>query len=260
MSDGTVRLKIEGALACILIDRPQAQNALTRAMLGELTQLLEDCSAQESLRLVVIRGAGDLAFSAGYNLEELPSGELTAAQARALHEPVRRAAQAIVECRHPVLAAAQKFVIGAALDLYCHCDLRLCEQGTKFSMPPNRYGFLYPSEGMRQMAQVATTSLTHEMLYTGQSISAQRALAHGLVNRVVDTEQFDQELGELCEALQANAPLSMRATKRALRDLAQTAASDEGAYQSIADCLNSQDVREALSAFREKRRPVFRGI
>lgn len=257
--DQYLQLDFDGPVATIALNRPQARNALTVDMLRGLTAALGQCSAREDLRIIVLRGAGQLAFSAGYNLDELPQHPLSTADAQAIHAPVRQAAQAIVGCRHPVLAAARRFVIGAGLDLFCHADLRVCAEGSSFVMPPNKYGFVYPMEGLAALAQAAGAARAADMLLTAQSLSSEQALACGLVHRVLKPEAFEVDLADLAQTMATNAPLSMRMSKQALRAMHTHPVSDEAFYQCIADCLNSDDSREAMIAFKEKRAPVFRG-
>lgn len=254
-----LQLAFDGPVATISFHRPQARNALTGAMLQALVAALDEFSAREDLRVVVLRGAGELAFSAGYNLDELPSHLLSADDARAIHAPVRQAALAIAHCRHPVLAAARRFVIGAGLDLFCHADMRICTEGCSFVMPPNKYGFVYPMEGLAALAQAAGAARAADMLLSSQPLSSEQALACGLVQRVLKPEAFEAELTALAQTLAANAPLSMRASKQALRAMQASPASDQACYQHMADCLNSQDSREAVASFREKRKSVFTG-
>lgn len=255
--DAELIVRIEGPLGSISFQRPAARNALTLAMLEGMAAAFRDFADHPELRAVLIRGAGELPFSAGYNMDELPARMLTADDARAIHAPVRAVADAIRACPVTVIAAARRFVFGAALDLFTHCDLRVCADDTTFCMPPNRYGFLYPPEGMRRLAEVAGLAGAQDMLLTGQPVDAQRALAMGLVQRAYPVASFEQELAALGETVAANAPLSMRATKEMLQGDGSGSGAD--IYQRMADCLNSEDAREAQLAFRARRPPVFCG-
>lgn len=253
-------VRTDGPVATLAFNRPAARNALTPAMLQGMAKALREWSARTDLRVVVIRGAGELPFSAGYDMAELPAGPLSAAHGRAIHAPVRAVADAMLACPHPVLGVVRKFVFGAALDLFAHCDLRVCAEGSTFCMPPNRYSFLYPTDGLRRLTQVGGHAAVADLLLTAQPMPAERALAHGLVQRVLPQAGFEEELTSLLTAVAANAPLSMRGTKQALQALTRDDPVDEQAmYQAIADCLNSADAREAQLAFREKRPPVFVG-
>jgi len=253
-----------GPVAVIAFNRPAARNALTLGMLNGLTEALQRFAARDDLRAVVLRGAGELPFSAGYNVEQLPDHTLSIADASAIHAPVRAAADAILACPHPVIGAARKFIFGAALDIFCHCDLRLCAHNTSFCMPPNRFGFMYPDEGVHRLADVAGLSRATQMLLLGLPVTTEVAAACGLVQETFPESSFESDLEALCAAVASNAPLSMRASKRALLAYRQQRAGKDSAavermYADIAACLNSADVQEGRAAFREKRPPRFQG-
>ena len=261
---GDLVVDTRGPVATISFNRPAARNALTLAMLDGLAEALQVCAARTDLRAVVLRGAGELPFSAGYNIDELPGQSLVAEDARKIHAPVRAVADAILECPHPVIGAARKFIFGAALDIFCHCDLRLCADGTSFCMPPNRFGFLYPDQGMQRLADVIGVSRATQMLLLGEPVATGDAAAWGLVHKVFAVDSFETDLTAFCELVAGNAPLSMRATKRAMLDAQRprgtgSSGSPDGMYERIAASLNSDDVREAMAAFREKRKPKFSG-
>lgn len=261
MSDELV-IDDSGPVAVISFNRPAARNALTLGMLTDLAEAVQRCAARTDLRAVVLRGAGEQPFSAGYNMDELPDHALTAEDARAIHAPVRAVADAIAECPHTVIGAARKFVFGAALDIFSHCDLRVCAEGTTFCMPPNRYGFLYPAEGMQRLASLVGLSRATEMLLLGENVPAADGAAWGLVHKVYAAEPFEAELKALCDVVAGNAPLSMRETKHELLRISRgvvPAESTDALYARMAVCLNSEDVREAMAAFREKRAPQFLG-
>ena len=253
-----------GPVAIVSFNRPAARNALTLGMLHSLADALQRCATRTDLRAVVLRGAGDMPFSAGYNIDELPGQTITTNDARKIHAPVRAVADAIVECPHPVIGAGRKFIFGAALDIFSHCDLRVCAQDTSFCMPPNRFGFLYPDEGMLRLADAIGASRATQMLLLGEPVSTGDAATWGLVHTVFAADSFEADLKALGEVVAGNAPLSMRETKRALLDAQRrrSAASRESSdtmYARIAASLNSDDVREAMAAFREKRKPRFSG-
>ena len=253
-----------GPIAIISFNRPTARNALTLDMLNSLVEALQRCAARTDLRAVVLRGAGDMPFSAGYSLDELPGQKLSALDAQKIHAPVRAVANAIAECPHPVIGAARKFIFGAALDIFCHCDLRLCAEETSFCMPPNRFGFLYPGEGMQGLVDVIGLSRATQMLLLGESVPSSDAATWGLVHKVFAADSFEADLKAFGEVVAGNAPLSMRETKRALRDAQRqrsggTREPSGDMYARIAACQNSDDVREAMTAFREKRKPRFVG-
>jgi len=255
-----LRVDEAGPVAVLAINRPAVRNALSLTLLEELTRTLNALAARSDLRVIVLRGDGELPFSAGYDMKGIGENKLSADDARKLHAPVRAVADALSDCPHVVVAAARQFVFGAALDLFLHCDLRLGAEGTTFCLPPNRYGFLYPAEGLQRLIAVAGLARAEKMLLTGEPIKTEEALACGIVQQVLPLANWEAGLSALCDTLAANAPLSMRGSKQLLRRLQPSATgSTDLLYQQIADCLNSEDVRESQRAFREKRKPIFRG-
>lgn len=253
-----------GPIARFSFNRPAARNALTLEMLTVLEAGLRRCASRTDLRAVVLRGAGEQGFSAGYNVEQLSDRTASLDDARLIHEPIRAVADAIVACPHPVIGAARKFIFGAALDIFSHCDLRMCSQGTTFCMPPNRFGFLYHSAGIRRLADVIGLSRATQMLLLGTPVTTEDAAAWGLVQNVCPDSEFESSLDALCEAVALNAPLSMRGTKRMLNEFGADAndshpAALEKMYAEILVCLNSADVREGRAAFAAKRAPRFEG-
>lgn len=256
-----LRVGRDGAVATIALARTAARNVLTTDMLQGIADALDALSGDGRLRVVVLRGEGDAPFSAGYDMSTLPAGTVTEAEARAIHAPVRAAAAAIERCAHPVVGAARGYVFGAALDLFLHCDLRVCSDDTRFCMPPNRHGFLYPWEGVRRLAAVAGLACAQRMLLTGAAVPAAEALAAGIVQQSVDGARFEEALQALCDQLAGSAPMSTRETRRMLHGLArgEPPPDDRELYARITRCLNSEDVREAMVAFRERRPPRFAG-
>ena len=246
-------------LAIFSFSRPHAKNALTLEMLDFLKNGILKCNQSKTLRAVLIRGKGDLPFSAGFNLNQISDDLLTAEEAIDFHKPIRDVASAIRDCRLPVIGAAQRFVFGAALDIYLHCDLRVCTSTTVFCMPPNRYGFLYPSQGIERMVNVLGLARATEMLMIGSTVNSQYALQNNLVHQCCADQDFEGFVEIFCASVSSNAPLSMRGTKRILNDLGRGEIDQKKMYQEIANSLNSLDAQEGRLAFMEKRTPQFKG-
>lgn len=246
-------------LGIFSFSRPIAKNALTVEMLEFLINGIFQCNQSETLRAVLIRGDGDLPFSAGFNLNQISDDLLTAEEAKNFHQPIRDVASAIRDCRLPVIAAAQRFVFGAALDIYLHCDLRICTSTTVFCMPPNRYGFLYPSQGVERMVNELGLARATEMLMIGRTVNSQYALQNNLVHQCCSDQDFEEFVENFCALVTSNAPLSMRGTKRLLNNISRFDIDHQKMYQEIADSLNSFDAKEGRLSFLEKRTPQFKG-
>lgn len=249
-ADGVVRLTIAN---------PARRNALDHAILDSLTEALRDIDAL----CVVVTGADGM-FSSGYDIGDLPP-DTFAQQAEALvAHPFTEAIEALEACPVPTVAVLPGHTIGGGLELALACDLRVAAEGILLGMPPARLGLVYSHTGLRRFLRAIGEPRTRELFLLGRNVSAQTALTWGLVNRVVAGADLERTGLELAGELAANAPLSVRGTKRMLRTLvdAGSALDSDVERELIAlrqACFDSVDLREGVRAFAEKRRPRWSG-
>lgn len=249
-ADGVVRLTIAN---------PARRNALDHAILDSLTEALRDIDA----RCVVVTGADGM-FSAGYDIGDLPP-DTFAQQAEALvAHPFTEAIEALEACPVPTVAVLPGHTIGGGLELALACDLRVAAEGILLGMPPARLGLVYSHTGLRRFLRAIGEPRTRELFLLGRNVSAQTALTWGLVNRVIAGADLERTGLELAGELAANAPLSVRGTKRILRTLVDAGSSlDSDAERELIAlreaCFDSVDLREGVRAFAEKRRPRWSG-
>jgi len=245
------------------IHRPQVRNALDAATLGEIVDAIARADADPTLRAVVLRGDGDLPFSSGYDLGTVSDGaQYDAAAARALHEPIRRAASAIGECRHVVVVAIRDYAMGAALDIASQGDLRVASDPSRFALPASGLGFSYPIEALRRLRWALGPSATEALLLEGRQFSGSEMVGLGFLHHLWPSEGFEASLDALLARLEERAPMALRALKRSLRHLSDDTAgqrAEADAYEDMAACLNSADAREGPAAFRERRPARFVG-
>lgn len=248
---GGLRVSVESAVTTLTLDRPEAHNALTPELIATLLGTLEEVAADPAIRVVVLRGAGG-SFCAGYDLNRLTSpGTAEAGRER---DEVEQLCSALHALRMPTLAAVTGVASGAGCDLALSCDVRFATEDARFAMPPARLGILYGAEGIDRLTALAGPAVTKELLFTGAPIDAGRALAAGLVNRIVPAAALDDEVTSFTSQIVANAPLSVEASKR----IVDGAPPDELAHvQEVV--WQSEDAREGPRAFRERRTPRFRG-
>lgn len=248
--DGVVRLTIAN---------PAKRNALDQAILDGIAGALADVDA----RCVVVTGADGM-FSAGYDIGDLAPGAF-AEQAEALvAHPSTAAIEALEACPVPTLAALPGHTIGGGLELALACDLRLAADRILLGMPPAKLGLVYSYTGLRRFLRAIGEPRTRELFLLGRNVSAQTALSWGLVNRVAAGGELEAVSLELARELAGNAPLSVRGNKRALRALvdAQAPLDMEVERELIAlreACFDSEDLREGVRAFAQKRRPRWQG-
>jgi enoyl-CoA hydratase/carnithine racemase len=211
---------------------------------------------------VLITGEGGV-FSAGYDIADIPE-ESFAADAEALvAHPFHAAMEAISGHPYPVLAAINGHCLGGGLELAVRCDLRLAVVSAKLGMPPAKLGLIYGHTGLQKFIDVIGVARTKELFLTGRNLSAPRAMAVGLIHDTVPEGELEQTALKLASEIASNAPLSLRGNKRAIETLNAyprlTPDQERELIELRRSCFASEDFREGIRAFAEKRAPGWRG-
>jgi enoyl-CoA hydratase len=227
-------------------------------MWQQLAAHMAALTADSGIRCVIIRGAGDEAFAAGGDLEEFVSGRATLEQALHYHGQVAAALNAIADCPHPTVALIRGACIGGGLEIAGVCDLRICSEGSRFGAPINKLGFsMYPGE-MEGLLKLAGAAVMKEILLEGRILTAAEAYEKGMVTRVVPDAQVEDETYGTARRIAAGAPLVAGWHKQWIRRLQNgKPLNDEEKAASFA-FLDTEDYKEGLSAFLEKRKPMFK--
>lgn len=250
------------AVARIRISTPERRNALDHEILDALAEALPRLDRGIETRCVLLTGAPPV-FSAGYDLASF-SEETFERDAEALvAHPFHAAMDAIAKHPWPTVAAINGHCLGGGLELAITCDLRLCASGAKLGMPPAKLGLVYGHTGLRKFLDTVGLARTKELFFTGRNFEARRAEQIGLVHEVFELEGFDEAAVETAAGIAANAPLSTRGNKRAIEVLNQNAILSEqqesGLIALRESCFSSEDLREGVAAFAEKRKPQWKG-
>lgn len=255
---GSIQLAVEGEIATLTLDNPGKLNAIDLSMWQSLSRHMSELSADASIRSVVIRGAGTEAFAAGGDLEEFVTARTTLEQALHYHGEVAAALNAIADCPHPTVALIQGACIGGGLEIAGACDLRIASEGARFGAPINKLGFsMYPGE-MEGLLRLAGPAVIKEILLEGRILSAREAYEKGLLTRVVADQQVTDEAYATARRIGHGAPLVAGWHKQWIRRLLDgRPLGDEEKAASFA-FLDTEDYREGLAAFLEKRKPVFK--
>jgi enoyl-CoA hydratase len=248
----------EGAVGHVMLNRPDRRNALNRDMWAALPGLIESLDGHPATRVLVIRGAGSEAFAAGADIAEFTAERSTPERVRDYEALNGKAFAALRNTAKPVIAMIQGFCIGGGLALALASDLRVAADNAVFALPPARLGLAYPREGLRDLLHAVSPAFAKEMLFTARRYTAEEALRGGLVHRVVHAEHLDRETAELSAQISDNAPLTIKASKRAIDALSGRKVVDDLEALAAA-CFASQDYAEGQHAFLEKRKPRFTG-
>ena len=258
MSD-SVLLQRDGGIATITLNRPDKRNALTLEMWESLGALIAELEADDGLRCLILRGAGEEAFAAGADIAEFPTLRASAAQAKAYAERMEPALEGLKRCRHPSIAMILGACSGGGLELAALCDLRICGAGARLGIPINRLGHALPYPGLKALVALIGRAGAAELLLEGRVLSAEEALARGLVQRVLPDAEVEAEVLATAARIAAGAPVAARIHKACLERLDDPRPlTPEEADAPYAAC-DSADYREGVAAFMEKRRPRFEG-
>ncbi len=259
VSNQSVLLKVEGTIATVTLNRPEKLNAFNLAMWQRLGDVMEELGLHNGLRCVVIRGAGGRAFAAGADIAEFEQVRFSSKQAADYAKPMDRAAEAIRNCPHPTLAFIEGACMGGGLELAAQCDLRIANKSAKFGIPINRIGNVLPYPAMLALVDLVGRSVTLELLLEGRIFTAEEAYTKGLVGRLVDDVDAEDEVYASAKRIAEGAPLVARWHKKnATRALDPTPLSAEEYAQPFL-CCDTEDYKEGIRAFLDKRRPNFKG-
>ena len=263
MSHGSDRIQLvkEGPVAWIIINHPARRNAMSIDMWQAIPRMLDDVESDGAIRAIVLKGAGDEAFVAGADISEFETHRATPEAVMAYDTFVDGANSRLAETPIPTIAMIRGFCIGGGMGIALSCDLRFATPQSVFAIPAAKLGLGYRPDGIRTLMNLVGPGFAREIFFTARQFNAEEALAMGLINRLVADTQIETVVRDICTMIAANAPLTIRAAKRAMFEIDREPAGFDAdlCEQMVQACFQSDDYKEGRRAFMDKRRPVFQG-
>ncbi|WP_303702628.1 short-chain-enoyl-CoA hydratase [Megasphaera massiliensis] len=250
---------VENGIATITINRPKALNALNLDTVTELKDAIEKIAVDKAVKVVVITGAGEKSFVAGADIKEMATK--TPAEGREWGQFGQNVFTEIENMPQPVIAAINGFCLGGGCELSCACDIRYAAENAKFGQPEVGLGITPGFGGTQRLPRVVGRGQAKELIYTGGMIGAEEAKAIGLVNKVVPQEELMPTVLKLAGKIAKNAPVAVQLSKAAINRGINCDVVTGIAYEAevFGLCFSTNDQKEGMAAFVEKRKPTFEG-
>lgn len=263
MSHGSDRMRLDkdGQIATIIFDHQARRNAMSIDMWRAIPLMLDEIEADDTMRVIVLKGAGSEAFVAGADISEFETHRATPEAVQAYEALTDAANGRLAQSPIPTIAMIRGFCIGGGLAIALSCDLRMATPQSIFAIPAAKLGLGYRHDGIRRLMNLVGPGFAREIFFSARQFSADEALAMGLINRIAEADGLEAQVQRLCGMIAANAPLTIRAAKQAMLEIDKTPGDFNSALceQMVQACFASEDYREGRRAFMEKRRPQFQG-
>ncbi|MBI4641770.1 MAG: enoyl-CoA hydratase/isomerase family protein [Candidatus Tectomicrobia bacterium] len=255
----TIELKMEEGIATITLNRPQALNALNRQLLGELEEAVEQVGADEAVRVVIITGSGERAFSAGADISEFK--EMSAIDALNFARFIQRVFLKVESLPKPAIAAVNGYALGGGCELMMACDIAYASERARVGQPEINLGVIPGGGGTQRLPRLIGKQRAKELILTGDMIDANEALRLGLVSKIFPPDQLMPAVNALAEKLKSKGTVALRVAKEAIEEGFNTdlltGMSIEAKAWSV--CFSTEDKSEGIAAFLEKRSALFKG-
>lgn len=250
--------KSEG-IATITLNRPEALNAFSKEVVEEIMQAVEDLRSDENVRVVVLTGAGEKAFSAGADIKAMAG--MTALKARELSLMGEKLCLALENLEKPVIAALNGYALGGGLEVAMSCDLRIASENARMGQTEINIGLIPGWGGTQRLTRLIGRGKTKELVFTGGMIDAKTAEQLGIINMVAPAGKFKETVRQFALELASKAPVAVRVAKALINKGADIGLDSALALEreGFGVVASTEDLKEGISAFTEKRKPIFKG-
>ncbi|MBI2764946.1 MAG: enoyl-CoA hydratase/isomerase family protein [Chloroflexi bacterium] len=261
LSTEKVLAEVDGSIGWLTFNQPERRNAMSMAMWQGMGDALEAFQNDEDVRVVVMRGAGGKAFVSGADISEFDAHRASADQKHVYGAATAHGNRWLRQLDKPLVAMIQGFCIGGGLAIALSADVRIATPESVFGIPAARLGLGYDYGGAAALARLVGPSVARDIFFSARFLPADEALRTGLINRIVPVNELETEVRHYAAKIAANAPLTVRAAKVALREWERDPADRdlEHVEALVNACFDSEDYKEGRRAFAAKRPPVFRG-
>lgn len=258
MELANVTLEKEGSIAVVTINRPKALNALNSETLKDIETVIDELANDDAIYAVIVTGSGEKAFVAGADITEMK--DLNVMEGRKFGILGNRVFRKLESLEKPVIAAVNGFALGGGCELSMACDIRIASTKAKFGQPEVGLGITPGFGGTQRLARIVGTGMAKEMIYTGKIINAEEAFRIGLVNKIVEPDKLMDEARALANTIAMQAPIAVKLCKSAINRGMQCDIDTAIMYESEAfgECFSTEDQKEGMTAFTEKREKNFK--
>ena len=264
MNNQLLLMQTQNKICTLTLNRPEKKNSLSIELVELLKSTLNELAINDDVRTVILRGAGDKAFCAGFDIGSLPTqSKGDAGQRLKSLEQVESLLQIVVNFPYPIIAMLYGFAFGLGCELALCCDIRIGAADIRMGMPPAKLGLVYPWAGLQRFIQRIGLQGTKEMFFTGRTYTGKRIKELGLVDYLMPGDELEEFTFAMAQEIAGNAPLAVKGLKKVINSLMQSSPVDEAkskeAQAIFKAALLSEDMQEGQAAFLEKRNPRFKG-
>jgi len=261
MSSDKLIAEKDGSIGWVTFNNPEKHNAVSQEMWDGLADAVERFNADDDVRVIILKGAGEKAFVAGADISKFEDERASEAAIKAYSESVTRGYDTVMNSVKPTIAMIRGYCIGGGTGIAICCDMRICSEDAQFGVPAAKLGLGYAYNHIRKLVDLVGPSATKEIFYTARRFKADEAKAMRLANRVVPAAELESYVRDYAETIAGNAPLTVRSVKQIVGEIVKDPEDqDLDLCQRLYDeCFDSADYVEGRTAFMEKRKPNFVG-